>query len=208
MLNKMSYWNMTQVREATKNLIITPASTSSSNSNTGATPNPNAAGTPKNHPTPPSHVPSPAPTSRSPVPPAAQAQTQQASHHPLPQYYLQNIVKHSSQYMASQTTIASAYALLNPTFMRAHFPQTHTVCCNTTLGALTESSGDAAFTRVNDDGLEVDLDACARGEGLWAWPIVSGAGMAHLVGFGRSMLWEFALTRGGYRGAAGMNVDY
>lgn len=202
-LNKMSYWNMTQVREATKNLIIAPSS--STGSNPGATPNPNAAGTPKNHPTPPSHVPSPAPTtSRSPVPPPAQT----ATHHPLPQYYLQNIVKHSSQYMASQTTIANAYALLNPTFMRTHFSRTHAVCCNTTLGAMSESTGDGAFTRVNDDGLEVDLDACARGEGLWAWPIVSGAGMAHLVGFGRSMLWEFALTRGGYRGAAGMNIDY
>lgn len=209
-LNKMSYWNMTQVREATKNLIIAPSSTTH-NSNPGATPNPNAAGTPKNHPTPPSHVPSPAPPTRSPVPPAAQAQTQQPSHHPLPQYYLQNIVKHSSQYMASQTSIASAYIQLNPTFMQTHFPRTHNVCCTTTLGAPTEnlgSSGDAVFTRVNDDGLEVDLDACARGEGLWAWPIVSGAGMAHLVGFGRSMLWEFALTRGGYRGHAGMNVDY
>jgi hypothetical protein len=201
---------MNQVREATKNLIVAPSSSSSSslNPNTGATPNPNAAGTPKNHPTPPSHVPSPAPTSRSPVPPATQTQSQQPPHHPLPQYYLQNIVKHSSQYMASQTNISNAYGLLNPTFMRSHFPRTHNVCCNTTLGAIAESAGDATFSRISDEGLEVDLDACARGEGLWAWPIVSGAGMAHLVGFGRSMLWEFALSRGGYRGAAGINEDY
>lgn len=218
-LNKITYWNMSQLREGTKGLIITApptamSSTSATNANTanaGTTPNPNAAGTP-NHPTPPSHVPSPAPTtastSRSPVPPA---QAQQALHHPLPQFYLQNVVKHSSQFMSSQMSIASAYALLNPSFMNTHYPRTHGICNTTHLGAIDESSAggaDNALMRLVEEGLEVDVEACVKGEGVWAWPVVSGVGMAHFIGFGRSMLWEFGKDRGGYRGAEGMNVDY
>ncbi|KAG9102556.1 hypothetical protein FRC06_001790 [Ceratobasidium sp. 370] len=215
-LNKMTYFHMTQIRDATKGLIIQPPaqnpspSNSNANPNAGTTPNPNAAGTP-NHPTPPSHVPSPAPTSRSPVPPAQavqQQQQQQVLHRPLPEYYLQNILKHSAQYLQSQVTLANAHSLLNPAFMHTHFPRTHSICSNATLGALEEATGDAGFVRTSDDGLEVDVEACVRGEGMWAWPILSGGGMAHLVGFGRSLLWEFGLTRGGYRGADGMNVDY
>ncbi|CUA66802.1 hypothetical protein RSOLAG22IIIB_00250 [Rhizoctonia solani] len=209
-LNKIAYWNINSIRETTKGLIILPSNSTGTtaslhpNANTGATPNPNAAGTPKNHPTPPSHVPSPAPTaSRSPVPPP----TQQA-HHPLPQFFLQNIAKHSSQFLTSSTNITHAYTLLNPTFMQKHYPRTHQICCTTPLGAHSDGTHDTAFPRVSDDGLEVDLDACARGEGVWAWPITCGAGMAHLVGFGRSMLWEFAQSRGGYRGYQGVNEDY
>ncbi|CAE6459029.1 unnamed protein product [Rhizoctonia solani] len=209
-LNKIAYWNINSIRETTKGLIIPPSNSASTtaslnpNTNTGATPNPNAAGTPKNHPTPPSHVPSPAPpTSRSPVPPPAQQ-----THQPLPPFFLQNIFKHSSQFLASSTNIAHAYALLNPAFMQTHYPRTHQICCTTSLGAHSDGAHEGAFTRVSDDGLEVDLDACARGEGLWAWPITCGAGMAHLVGFGRSMLWEFALSRGGYRGIHGINEEY
>ncbi|QRV93933.1 hypothetical protein RhiJN_21951 [Ceratobasidium sp. AG-Ba] len=215
-LNKMTFFHMSHIREATKGLIIQPPAQNPSpsnlnvNPNAGTTPNPNAAGTP-NHPTPPSHVPSPAPTtSRSPVPPAQTAQQQQQppSHRPLPEFYLPNILKHSGQYIQSQLAIANAHALLNASFMHAHFPRTHTICMNTTLGTLEEATGDAGFVRLSDDGMEVDVDACVRGEGLWAWPILSGAGMAHLVGFGRSLLWEYGLTRGGYRGAEGMNMDY
>ncbi|KAG8747022.1 hypothetical protein FRC10_002822 [Ceratobasidium sp. 414] len=213
-LNKMTYFHMAQIRDATKGLIIQPPaqnpspSNSNANPNAGTTPNPNAAGTP-NHPTPPSHAPSPAPTSRSPVPPVqAVQQQQQALHRPLPEYYLQNILKHSGQYLQSQVALANAHSLLNPAFMHTHFPRTHSICSNATLGALEEAAGDAGFVRTSDDGLEVDVEACVRGEGMWAWPILSGGGMAHLVGFGRSLLWEFGLTRGGYRGADGMNVDY
>jgi hypothetical protein len=208
---------MAQIREATKGLIIQPPAQNPSpsnlnaNPNTGTTPNPNAAGTP-NHSTPPSHVPSPAPTSRSPVPPAQatpqQQQQQQTLHRPLPGFYLQNILKHSSQYMQSQMSIASAHALLNPSFMHTHFPRTHAICSTTTLGALEEATGDTAFARLSDDGLCVDPDACVRGEGMWAWPIMSGAGMAHLVGFGRSLLWESGLSMGGYRAVDGAGVQY
>ncbi|KAG8683090.1 hypothetical protein FRC09_016298 [Ceratobasidium sp. 395] len=211
-LNKMTYFHMSNLREATKGLIIQPPaqnpSPSNANPTAGATPNPNTAGTP-NHPTPPSHVPSPAPTSRSPVPPAlAVQQQQQASHRPLPENYLQHILKHGSQYLQSQMALTNAHAMLNPAFMHTHFPRTHSICCNTTLGSLPEASGDIGLARISDDGLEVDVEACVRGEGMWAWPILSGGGVAHLVGFGRSLLWEFGLTRGGYRGSDGMNVDY
>ncbi|KAG8689083.1 hypothetical protein FRC08_011127 [Ceratobasidium sp. 394] len=218
-LNKMTYFHMTQIKDATKSLIIHPPaqnpspSNSNANPNAGTTPNPNAAGTP-NHPTPPSHVPSPAPTSRSPVPPAQavqQQQQQQALHRPLPEYYLHNILKHSGQYIQSQQALANAQSLLNPAFMHTHFPRTHSICSSTALGALGvlgEAAGDVGLVRASDDGLEVDIEACVRGEGMWAWPILSGGGMAHLVGFGRSLLWEFALTRGGYRAAEGMGEDY
>ncbi|EUC64206.1 hypothetical protein RSOL_437260 [Rhizoctonia solani AG-3 Rhs1AP] len=209
-LNKIAYWNISSMRETTKGLMIPPSNSTSTtaglhpNTNTGATPNPNGAGTPKNHPTPPSHVPSPAPTtSRSPVPPP----TQQA-HHPLPQFFLQNVLKHSSQFLNSSTNITHAYAMLNPAFMQDHYPRTHQICSTTPLGARCDGHHEGSFARVSDDGMEVDLDACARGEGLWAWPITCGAGMAHLVGFGRSMLWEYAQPRGGYRGYQGVNEEY
>ncbi|CAE6357948.1 hypothetical protein RSOLAG1IB_04113 [Rhizoctonia solani AG-1 IB] len=210
-LSRIAHWNIFTIRETTKGLIIPPSNSTTStttalnpNSNTGATPNPNAAGTPKNHPTPPSHVPSPAPTtSRSPVPPPAQQ-----PHHPLPPFFLQNILKHSSGFLQSSSNIAHAYSMLNPAFMHTHYPRTHQICSTTSLGARSDGGHEGAFARLSDDGLEVDLDACARGEGLWAWPITCGAGMAHLIGFGRSMLWEFAHTRGGYRTHHGVNEEY
>ncbi|KAF8739544.1 hypothetical protein RHS02_04876, partial [Rhizoctonia solani] len=208
-LSRIAHSNIFSIRETTKGLIIPPSNSASTttlnpNPNTGATPNPNAAGTPKNHPTPPSHVPSPAPTtSRSPVPPPAQQ-----AHHPLPPFFLQNILKHSSGFLQSSSNIAHAYSLLNPAFMHTHYPRTHQICSTTSLGARSDGGHEAAFARLSDDGLEVDLDACARGEGLWAWPITCGAGMAHLIGFGRSMLWEFADTRGGYRTHHGVNEEY
>ncbi|ELU42594.1 hypothetical protein AG1IA_03374 [Rhizoctonia solani AG-1 IA] len=207
-LSRIAHSNIFSIRETTKGLIIPPSNSASTttlnpNPNTGATPNPNAAGTPKNHPTPPSHVPSPAPTtSRSPVPPPAQQ-----AHHPLPPFFLQNILKHSSGFLQSSSNIAHAYSLLNPAFMHTHYPRTHQICSTTSLGARSDGGHEAAFARLSDDGLEVDLDACARGEGLWAWPITCGAGMAHLIGFGRSMLWEFADTRGGYRTHHGFMVQ-
>ncbi|KDN45139.1 hypothetical protein RSAG8_05054, partial [Rhizoctonia solani AG-8 WAC10335] len=174
-LNKIAYWNISSMRETTKGLMIPPSNSTSTtaslnpNANTGATPNPNAAGTP-NHPTPPSHVPSPAPTtSRSPVPPPAQQ-----AHHPLPQFFLQNILKHSSQFLSSSTNITHAYALLNPAFMQTHYPRTHQICCTTSLGARSDGTHDGASR--------------------WTCR--------------RSMLWEFALSRGGYRGFQGVNEDY
>ncbi|KAG9124240.1 hypothetical protein FRC07_012312, partial [Ceratobasidium sp. 392] len=212
-LNKMTYYHLSNLREVTKGLVIQPPaqnpspSNSNTNPNAGATPNPNAAGTPS-HPTPPSHVPSPAPMSRSPVPPAQAIQQHQPSHRPLPDNYLQNILKHGGQYLQSQMSLSNAHAILNPAFMHNHFPRTHSICSNSTLSSLEEASADAGLVRISDDGLDVDIEACVRGEGMWAWPILSGGGVAHLVGFGRSLLWEFGLTRGGYRGADGMNVDY
>lgn len=95
--------------------------------------------------------------------------------------------------------------------MRANYPRTHGICTSTSLGSIEEGTpggADIALTRLIEDGLEVDLDACVKGEGMWAWPIVSGVGMAHFIGFGRSMLWEFGKGRGGYRGVDGTNVDY
>ncbi|KAF8342232.1 uncharacterized protein EI90DRAFT_1318376 [Cantharellus anzutake] len=49
----------------------------------------------------------------------------------------------------------------------------------------------------------------------WYWPVMSGDHVPHMVGFAKSLLWEFARaevgasgTKEAYRGDAGVNVDY
>lgn len=83
--------------------------------------------------------------------------------------------------------------------LRKYFPRTFDVCSGD-----NDATGTPLCAGRRDDGVQVDIEACVRGEGEWAWPLANGEDVPHAVGFGRSLLWEFgAIHVGGYRGYDG-----
>ncbi|KAG8898792.1 hypothetical protein FRB99_007151 [Tulasnella sp. 403] len=141
--------------------------------------------------------------SRAPAQPGAVSQSPQHSANSAPfvsvpadVVTLQNKLLQATQQLATTSNYSADLNLYN---LRQWFPRTHAVCAGDNA-----STGQPLVPGKKDDRLQVDLEACVRGDGEWAWPITSGDDVAHAVGFGRSLLWEYGLELGGYRGSDGV----
>lgn len=102
---------------------------------------------------------------------------------------------------SSQLADASGYgSLMTMHDLRKYFPVTYAVSAGDNA-----STGKPLRAGVRDDQFQVDLQACVQGRGEWAWPILTGDDVANVVGYGRSILWEYGQgIPGGYKGCDGV----
>ncbi|KDQ21925.1 hypothetical protein BOTBODRAFT_169100 [Botryobasidium botryosum FD-172 SS1] len=147
--------------------------------------------TPTSNPTPPAHIPSPA-SSASPTSSLNSNSPKRSP--PLSPNFVEALAAQSLASQAASSNIQQGHAQLSSSLLARAFPRTFELCI----------TSDIAIS----EGHTVDFKECARGQGTWAWPILGGESIVHLIGFARSLVWELGEQQGGYRGVEGCQVDY